>query len=166
MCTTCATTGACVDVVPHETDRYNNCTARVRFHLTNPQGHPDLYIIWTFAGHPGGALRPGFLLPLIPAARNIGDAKSAPTTLRWYVWEDASPGSGETGSQFFTPENEFRTRAIGELYPFAVQMDARRVAAPEEPGDYEYGFCVDPVPGEVALENCNAGIEVRISAPN
>ena len=159
---------ACVDVVPHETDKKNNCTAWVRYHLTNPQGHPDVYVSYVRNWIPGGGVRPGFRQDITATVNNHGDAKSAPTTLRWYVAEDAFPRSDETGSQVFTPENEFRTRAIGQLYPLTVEWDTRQVLVPEEPGDYQYGFCVDPVPGEVERENCISAweMEIRVLAPN
>ncbi len=98
---------ACVDAPPHETDKRNNCTAWVRYYLSNPQGRPNLVPV-----------------AFLPSVGNYGDRKSAPTTLRWYVTTDSEPDSDETGSPVFTPENEIRTYAVGEIYPWAMSSDS------------------------------------------
>ena len=137
---------ACVDAPPHETDKRNNCTAWVRYYLSNPQGRPNLVPV-----------------AYLPSVGNYGDRKSAPTTLRWYVTTDSEPGSDETGSPVFTPENEIRTYAVGEIYPWSMSSDSLSPPpAPEKPGYYQDGLCVDPVPGETErLDNCLSAYEME-----
>ena len=137
---------ACVDAAPHETDKRNNCTAWVRYYLSNPQGSPNLVPV-----------------AFLPSVGNYGDRKSAPTTLRWYVTTDSEPDSDETGSPIFTPENEIRTYAVGEIYPWSMSSDSLSPPpAPEKPGYYQDGLCVDPVPGETErLDNCLSAYEME-----
>ena len=137
---------ACVDAPPHETDKRNNCTAWVRYYLSNPQGSPNLVPV-----------------AFLPSVGNYGDRKSTPTTLRWYVTTDSEPDSDATGSPIFTPENEIRTYAVGEIYPWSMSSDSLSPPpAPEKPGYYQDGLCVDPVPGETErLDNCLSAYEME-----
>ena len=134
-------------------DRRNNCTAWVRYYLSNPRGRPNLAP--RMAGvQSGDGIAPGHPVPFVATVGNYGDRKSAPTTLHWYLTTDAELDSEETGSPVFTPENEIRTDAIGELYPWATKSWSPP-PAPAETGHYQYGLCVDPVPGETErLDNC------------
>ena len=154
---------ACVDAPPHETDKRNNCTAWVRYYLSNPQGRPDLAPSM-LGVQPGDGIPPGHPVAFFPSVGNYGDRKSAPTTLRWYITTDSEHDSEETGSPVFTPENEIRTYAVGELYPWTASSDSWfPPPAPEETGYYQYGLCVDPVPGETErLDNCLSAFEMEI----
>ena len=63
----------------------------------------------------------------------------------------------------FTPENEIRTYAVGEIYPWTMSSDSLSPPpAPEKPGYYQDGLCVDPVPGETErLDNCLSAYEME-----
>ena len=151
---------ACVDAPLHETDRRNNCTAWVRYYLSNPRGRPNLAP--RMAGvQSGDGIAPGHPVPFVATVGNYGDRKSAATTLHWYLTTDAELDSEETGSPVFTLENEIRTDAIGELYPWATKSWSPP-PAPAETGHYQYGLCVDPVPGETErLDNCLSEFEME-----
>ena len=151
---------ACVDAPLHEIDKRNNCTDWVRYYVSNPQGRPDLAI-----GMVGGrgVLPPGRPVPFGVYVSNVGHRKSAPTTLRWYVTTDSTPNSDETGSPVFIPENEVRTQAIEELHPLEVSGPWFGLTAPAEPGNYQYGLCVDTVPDESdRSDDCLSAYEMEI----
>ena len=151
---------ACVDAPLHETDKRNNCTAWVRYYLSNPRGRPNLAPSMRGAQSADG-IAPGHPVPFFATVGNYGDRKSAATALHWYLTTDAELDSEETGSPVFTPENKIRTDAIGELYPRATKSWSPP-PAPAETGHYQYGLCVDPVPGETErLDNCLSEFEME-----
>ena len=126
------------------------------------QGSPDLVVT-----KPGVDIRvrPGATFTLAPTVRNIGDAESAATTLRYY---SGYTGSEEYGQSIGGLDVEEGTDAIGALSAGGESSQSIELTAPTTLGDahghYSYGACVDKVEGEPATtNNCSNRIGVRVT---
>ena len=126
------------------------------------QGSPDLVVT-----KPGVDMRvrPGATFTLAPTVRNIGDAESAATTLRYY---SGYTGSEEYGQSIGGLDVEEGTDAIGALSAGGESSQSIELTAPTTLGDahghYSYGACVDKVEGEPATtNNCSNRIGVRVT---
>ena len=126
------------------------------------QGSPDLVVT-----KPGVDMRvrPGATFTLAPTVRNIGDAESATTTLRYY---SGYTGSEEYGQSIGGLDVEEGTDAIGALSAGGESSQSIELTAPTTLGDahghYSYGACVDKVEGEPATtNNCSNRIGVRVT---
>ncbi len=150
--------GACVDSVTGESDTSDNCSTAV---TVTVNARPDLVV-----DKPGQDMkvRPGATFTLSPKVRNIGDAESSATTLRYY---SRYTGREEYGQVLNPPDVEVGTDAIGALAPGGESAQSIELTAPTTLGEYQgayfYGACVDKVAGEPATtNNCSNGIEVRV----
>ncbi len=126
------------------------------------QGSPDLVVT-----KPGVDMRvrPGATFTLAPTVRNIGDAESAATTLRYY---SGYTGSEEYGQSIGGLDVEEGTDGIGALSAGGESSQSIELTAPTTLGDahghYSYGACVDKVEGEPATtNNCSNRIGVRVT---
>ena len=158
--------GACVDSVTGESDTTDNCSSSVEVTVLETQqqtqGSPDLVV-----GKPGRDIRvrPGATFTLSPTVRNIGDAESSATTLRYY---SRYSGREEYGQVPMGQDTEEGTDTIAPLAPGGESSQSMELTAPTTLGDYQgayfYGACVDRVAGEPATtNNCSNGIEVRVT---
>ncbi len=122
-----------------------------------PQGRPDLAVSQaSVAASPGGTY-PGGSLTLSVTVQNDGDAAASATTLRYYQSADAS----------ITPaDNEVDTDPVAALAAAQSAAASADLTAPEMPGAYYYGACVDPVAAEAdTADNCSAAVRVEVLDP-
>ena len=144
--------GACADAVPEETNTANNCSAAI---AVTVEARPDLAVAVAVAV-PDGKVAPGGSLNLRATVRNVGDAASAATTLRYYRSSDAS---------ISTSDAEVGTDAVGALAAGADGAGSLTLNAPTTRGTYYYGACADAVPEETnTANNCSAAIAVTVEA--
>ena len=142
--------GACVDAVPEETNTANNCSAAV---AVTVEARPDLAVA---VAVPDGEVAPGGSFELRATVRNVGDAASSSTTLRYYRSSDAS---------ISTWDAEVGTDAVGALAAGADGAGSLTLNAPTTRGTYYYGACADAVPEESdTSNNCSAAIAVTVEA--
>ena len=88
--------------------------------------------------------------------RNRGDADAPSTTLRYYRSADAVIATGDT---------EVGTDVVSRLHASGTSAESINLTAPDEPGTYHYGACVDPVSGESdAANNCSRPVQVTVGA--
>ena len=143
--------GACVDAVPEERNTSNNCSAAI---AVTVEARPDLAVA---VAVPDGEVAPGGSLNLRATVRNVGDAASAATTLRYYRSSDAS---------ISTSDAEVGTDAVGALAAGADGAGSLTLNAPTTPGTYYYGACADAVADETnTANNCSAAATVTVREP-
>ncbi len=143
--------GACADAVPEETNTANNCSAAV---AVTVEARPDLAVA---VAVPDGEVAPGGSLNLRATVRNVGDAASSSTTLRYYRSLDAN---------ISTSDAELGTDAVGALAAGADGAGSLTLSAPTTPGTYYYGACADAVADESdTSNNCSAAIAVTVREP-
>ena len=143
--------GACVDSVAGESNTANNCSSGVQVTVASPG--PDLIVESPRSTEssvaPRGTLRFG------ATVRNQGLGQSLATTLRYYRSAD---------STITTSDTAVGTDPIGALAGSATDRQSIGQRAPEAPGTYYYGACVDPVAGEAdTTNNCSSGVQVTVS---
>ena len=144
--------GACADAVPEESDTSNNCSAAI---AVTVEARPDLAVAVAVAV-PDGEVAPGGSFELRATVRNVGDAASSSTTLRYYRSSDAS---------ISTWDAEVGTDAVGALAAGADGAGSLTLNAPTTPGTYYYGACADAVPEEsITSNNCSAAVAVTVEA--
>ena len=110
--------GACVDSVTGESDTSDNCSTAV---TVTVNARPDLVV-----DKPGQDMkvRPGATFTLSPKVRNIGDAESSATTLRYYSRYTVRE---EYGQAPMGQDTEVGTDAIGALAPGGESGTVHRV---------------------------------------
>ena len=87
--------------------------------------------------------------------RNDGDSPSPSTTLRFYLSDDDS---------ITTNDLELEARAFGALSEQRMRFLLQQIQTSQINTGHYIGFCVDPVPGEVILEN-NCSNSVLLEGP-
>ena len=143
--------GACADAVADETKTSNNCSAAV---LVTVEARPDLAVAVVV---PDGEVAPGGSFELRATVRNVGDAASSSTTLRYYRSSDAS---------IATSDAEVGTDAVAELAAGGASRESASLNAPATPGTHYYGACVDAVAEETnTANNCSAAVAVTVREP-
>ena len=148
--------GACADAVPDESDTTNNCSAGLPITVSEPgaSNAPDLVVSVSVDNDTPDA---GGEFELTASVRNVGDGASASTTLRYYRSPDAT---------ITTADTEQGTGAMHALSASQSSGASVDLTAPDEPGTYYYGACVDAVADESdTANNCSAGRPVTVSEP-
>ena len=98
----------------------------------------------------------GERLTLSVVVRNLGDGRSASTTLRYYQSTDAT---------ITTADTEVGTDAVFRLDAQETEAESVSVTAPSEPGTYYYGACVDSLSDESdTTNNCSTAVTVTVRA--
>ena len=93
---------------------------------------------------------------LSATVRNVGDGRSAFTTLRYYRSVDATITTGDTG---------VGTDFVSGLDAQESGAESTSVTAPSTPGTYYYGACVDSVSDESdTTNNCSTAVTVTVGA--
>ena len=144
--------GACVDAVPDESDTTNNCSEALEVTVTEPSRHPDLVVESASVSDDGPGAGENFTLST--TVRNLGDADSGSTVLRYYRSADAVVST--------TDEEVGRETVVGLAAAGSSSLSAS-LAAPSTAGTYYYGACVDAVPDESDTSN-NCSIAVTVTA--
>ncbi len=145
--------GACVESVSGESNTGNNCSSAVT--VTVGAGPaPDLIVeAPTVSGSPIA----GASFTLRATVRNQGSGRSASTTLRYYLFTDATTTSGDT--------TEVGTDYVSSLSAGRTSAESVRLRAPSSAGTYYYSACVESVSGESnAGNNCSSAVTVTVGA--
>ena len=129
---------ACVDAVDGEFYTSNNCSGVAGIEIVTA----DLWVpaLSADATYPN----PGATFTLQAYVENIGKATSPATTIRYYRSSDDEVTSDDT---------EIATRSVPALGWFDGSESTVEETAPEEPGTYYYGACVDTVADEADVGN-------------
>ena len=145
--------GACVEAVAGEADPANNCSAAVTV-TVGAVPTPDLVVDPPTVDNSSPTA--GARFRLSATVRNQGNGRSASTTLRYYRSADATITTGDT---------EVATDHVFRLDPAEGGAESVRLTAPDSPGTYYYGACVEAVSGETdPANNCSAAVTVIVGA--
>ena len=102
------------------------------------------------------SLETGDSFTLSATVRNGGDASLASTTLRYYRSTDSTITSSDTS---------VGTDSVSGISAGGSGDESIDLTAPDTPGTYYYGACVDSVSGESdTTNNCSSGVAVTVSA--
>ena len=145
--------GACVEAVPGEADTTNNCSQAVAI-AVGAAPTPDLVVETPAVSESAPAA--GERLRLRATVRNQGTGRSDSTTLRYYQSPDASISAADT---------ELESDYVSRLSASGSGPEWVYLTAPEAPGTYYYGACVDAVPDEAdTTNNCSQAVAVAVGA--
>ena len=145
--------GACVEPVSGESDTGNNCSVGVSLAVEAVAG-PDLVVESPEVS--SSAVIPGAGFTLSATVRNQGGSRSASTTLRYYRSSDSTISTSDT---------EEGTDSVFGLAAGRSGSESIRLTAPNSPGTYYYGACVEPVSGESDTgNNCSAGVPLMVES--
>ena len=121
---------------------------------TTPSGTPDLAVATPSVSD--ASPDSGASFTLSATVRNVGDGRSAATTLRYYRSSDATISSSDTA---------VGTDPVVGLAASGTSAESVRLTAPSTAGTYYYGACVDAVTGESnTVNNCSGSVRVTVSA--
>ena len=97
---------------------------------------------------------PGRTFSLSVTIRNRGQLPAPATIVRYYLSTDPTITDDDT---------EVGSRPMHGLSAPSTSFKLIRLRAPQSPGDYYYGACVDPPAGEVeTFNNCSPAVRVRV----
>ena len=145
--------GACVDAVRDESDTTNNCSTAVTV-AVGPAPAPDLVVdpLSVDDDTPDA----GAAFTLSATVRNRGDGPSAPTTLRYYRSSDSTIAPSDT---------QVGMDSVGGLNASGTSAESITLTAPDTPGTYHYGACVEAVRDESdTTNNCSTAVTVAVGA--
>ena len=140
--------------VGDELDTRNNCSAGVQVTATAPEG-PDLLVEEVSVSNNRLVVEGAFTLSA--TVLNQGQASADATTVRYYRSADAAIGGDD---------EEVDVGDLGGLGASRPGDVAVRLKAPAVAGTYYYGICVDAMAGDNGVNNCSAGVEVRVTGPD
>ena len=151
--------GACVDAVTDEPDTTNNCSpsvpVTVQQTVTVQQGDPDLTVPSADVSDRSPAA--GAPLTLSATVANGGAGGAEATTLRYYRSADAAITAADTA---------VGSHDIAGLAAAGSASGSAQVTAPQTPGTYYYGACVDAVTDETdTTNNCSTSVPVTVPQP-
>ena len=144
--------GACVDAVADEADVGNNCSVAAALTVDAPP-RPDLVLLRPSASD--AQLDTGESFTFSVTVRNLGQAASSSTTLRYYRSADAS---------ISTSDMEVGTDGVGRLAAFGGSSgESEELSAPLAAGIHYFGACVDAVTDESnATNNCSSSARMHV----
>ena len=144
---------ACVDAVPSESNKANNCSAALRVTIVGSAA-PDLAVDTPTVDD--STPTAGASITLSATVRNEGDGSAASTTLRYFRSTDSTITSGDT---------EVGTDSVSGLASSGTAAESIDLTAPSSAGTYYYGACVDSVSDESdTTNNCSSAVAVTVSA--
>ena len=115
-------------------------------------GNPDLVV--RSASVTDAAPAAGASFTFSATVVNQGDADSSAATLRYYRSTNATINAADTA---------VGTDAVSTLGVYITSPESISLTAPNQPGTYYYGACVDTVNGETATgNNCSSGVRVVV----
>ena len=145
--------GVCVDEVRRESDTNNNCSASVRVEVGGPP--PDLVVLAPSVSAINETYPLDGTFSLVVTVRNQGGGTAAATTVRYYRSTDGT---------ITTSDTELHTGPVNRLSPSGTSEATVVLTAPETPGTYYYGACVDEVPRESDTNNnCSSAASLVVN---
>ena len=119
-------------------------------------GSPDLIVESPSVSD--DTLTPGQSFTLRATVRNQGNGQSAATTLRYYR---------STNATINTSDASVGTDAVGSLSTSGTSSESIGLTAPDTPGTYYYGACVESAIGESDTgNNCSSGVGITVAGGN
>ena len=145
--------GACVDAVSDESDTANNCSSVVAV-TVGAAPAPDLVVDTPTVSESAPAAGDRFTLSA--TVRNRGNGSSTLTTLRYYRSTDSTITTGDTAVGM---------DSVSSLDASESGDESISLTAPDTPGTYYYGACVDSVSDESdTANNCSSAVAVTVGA--
>ena len=142
--------GVCIDSVSNESNTNNNCSNAIR--ITVQTSPPDLVVGSVRVSD--ATLDPGDSFKFYATVRNQGSGEGDRTTLRYYRSTNSSISSSDTQEE---------TDSVVSLDPNESTEEWDWITAPDTPGTYYYGACVDSVPNESnTSNNCSTAIKITV----
>ena len=143
--------GVCVDAVTGESDVTNNCSTAVAVTVENT-GIADFVVESVRANKT--TVKPGENFQISIVVRNQGVIASTATVLRYYL---------STDEDISTADTEVQTATLPIITDDATRQQSRQFTAPNTPGTYYYGVCVDAMAGESdTSNNCSVAVAVTV----
>ena len=143
--------GVCVDAVEGESDTNNNCSTAVAVTVENT-GRVDFVVESVRASKT--TVKPGENFQISAVIRNQGEIAATATVLRYYLSMD---------EDITTADTEIHTATLPIIAADATRQQSRQFIAPDPPGTYYYGVCVDTVEGEDDTDNnCSVAVAVTV----
>ena len=140
--------GVCVDAIASESDTTNNCSVGVAVTV----GGVDIVIDSVHASKT--PVNPSENFRLTAVVRNQGKATATPTVLHYYLSTDDTISATDT---LITTLDMAALAADASSEPWA------QLTAPDTPGTYYYGVCIDAVGGESDINNnCSVAVAVTV----
>ena len=141
--------GACVDALSGESDTTNNCSTALRVTV---RATSDLVI--TDLGVSNSSPAAGAYFTLNVTVLNQGIDSSDSALLRFYRSADAT---------IMTTDTSDGIGFISSLDPSESGENSITLTAPDSPGTYYYGACVEGVDNEINTgNNCSAAVRVTV----
>ena len=145
--------GACVDSVSDESDTTNNCSDVVTV-TVGAAPAPDLVVDRPTVSDSSPTT--GVSFTLSATVRNQGSGSADSTTLRYYRSTDSTITASDTA---------VGTDSVSGLPASGTSPESINQTAPDTPGTYYYGACVDAVSGESdTTNNCSVALTVTVGA--
>ena len=122
-----------------------------------PESQPELpdLVVELFSSSSDNGLSAGAPFTLRASVRNLGDAASAPTTLRYYQSTDATVTTADT---------QVGASALRGIAASGSASESVELPAPSSAGTYYYGACVDAVNDESdKTNNCSTSFQVKVN---
>ena len=142
-----------MDTVPRESDTTNNCSASVSVEVGGPP--PDLVVLAPSVSAINETYPLDGTFSLVVTVRNQGGGTAAATTVRYYRSTDGT---------ITTSDTELHTGPVNRLSPSGTSEATVVLTAPETPGTYYYGACVDEVPRESDTNNnCSSAASLVVN---
>ena len=143
--------GVCVDAVEGESNTNNNCSIAVAVTVENT-GRVDFVVESVRASKT--TVKPGENFQISAVIRNQGEIAATATPIRYYL---------STDEDITTADTEMHTATLPRVAADATRQQARQFTAPDTPGTYYYGVCVDAVEGESdTANNCSDAVAVTV----
>ena len=119
-----------------------------------PLADPDLIVISPTVDITN--LSPGQSFSASATVKNQGSSSASSTTLRYYR---------SSNSTILTSDTQISTDPVSSLSAGGTSFESDSVTAPNSPGTYWIGACVDSVSGESdTSNNCSAGVQINVSS--
>ena len=142
-----------MDSESDESDTTNNCSPAVTV-TVGAAPAPDLVVDTPTVSESGPAAGARFTLSAM--VRNQGNGRSDSTTLRYYRSTDSTITTGDT---------EVDTDFVSRLDAAESGDESVSLTAPDAPGTYYYGACVEAVSDESdTTNNCSPAVTVTVGA--
>ncbi len=145
--------GACVDSVSGEQNTENNCSNGIQI-TVQEQTYPDLVALSSNVNSP--ELFPGATFTASTTVKNQGSATSTDTMLQYYLSSD---------STISTEDTLLSAQPVDSLQPNTIAEKTLNTTAPDTPGTYWIGACIDSVSEEQNTDNnCSNAVKITVSA--
>ncbi|MEZ5471694.1 MAG: CARDB domain-containing protein [Marinicella sp.] len=142
--------GACVDPISNELDLNDNCSLGQSITVSTPS-NPDLTVDTPTLSNTSPEVGENFTITT--TVRNIGNASSGSTTLRYYQSNDPTINSNDT---------QIGTDPVSGISSGGTSPENITLSI-DSAGTYYIGACVDSVSGDPSGNNCSSGRLITVS---